>query len=112
MSRLRQLVVAASLAALSHAASAAFGGLFVFGDSLSDSGNDALAIGVDAAQVITGNTYIPNKPYASGQFSNGNVWVLYPMAPAPGQRWVPLAWIALGLIGTAVQLGVTANRRS
>jgi len=75
MSRLRQLVVAASLAALSHAASAAFGGLFVFGDSLSDSGNDALAIGVDAAQVITGNTYIPNKPYASGQFSNGNVWV-------------------------------------
>jgi phospholipase/lecithinase/hemolysin len=77
MSRLRQLVVAASLAALSHAASAAFGGLFVFGDSLSDSGNDALvpAIGIDAAQVITGNTYIPNKPYASGQFSNGDVWV-------------------------------------
>jgi len=75
MSRLRQLFVAASLAALSHAASAAFGGLFVFGDSLSDSGNDALAIGVDAAQVITGNGYIPSKPYASGQFSNGDVWV-------------------------------------
>jgi len=71
---LRQLVVAASLAALSHA-SVAFGGLFVFGDSLSDSGNDALAIGANAAQVITGNTYIPSQPYASGQFTNGDVWV-------------------------------------
>jgi hypothetical protein len=40
------------------------------------------------------------------------VWVLYPLAPAPGQRWVPLAWIALGLIGTAVQLGITGTKRS
>jgi len=75
MSRLRQLVVAASLAACSHAASAGFAGLYVFGDSLSDSGNIALAIGADPAQVITGNTYIPSQPYASGQFTNGNVWV-------------------------------------
>ena len=75
MLRLRQLVVAASLAALSHAASAGFGGLYVFGDSLSDSGNDALAIGAAPLQVITGNAYIPSQPYASGQFTNGDVWV-------------------------------------
>jgi hypothetical protein len=43
--------------------------------------------------------------------SGGDVWILYPMTPAPGQRWVPIAWIGLGLIGTAVQLGVTARRR-
>ena len=29
----------------------------------------------------------------------GDVWVPYPMQPAPGQAWVPWAWIALGLIG-------------
>ena len=62
MLRLRQLVVAASLAALSHAASAGFNGLYVFGDSLSDSGNDALAIGAAPLQVITGNAYIPSQP--------------------------------------------------
>jgi Domain of unknown function (DUF4203) len=41
-----------------------------------------------------------------------DVWILYPMNPAPGQRWVPIAWLALGLIGTAVQLGLTARKRS
>ena len=39
----------------------------------------------------------------------GNVWVAYPLDPAPGQRWVPIVWILLGLIGTAVQLGWTAG---
>jgi outer membrane lipase/esterase len=73
--RLRQIVVAASLAACAHAASA-FGGLFVFGDSLSDSGNDAILVGSNPSQVITGNTYIPSQPYASGQFTNGNVWAV------------------------------------
>lgn len=40
-----------------------------------------------------------------------DVWVVYPLNPAPGQRWVPLAWVALGLIGTAVQLGWTGGER-
>jgi hypothetical protein len=43
--------------------------------------------------------------------SNGHVWILYPFEPAPGQRWVPLAWLALGAIGAIVQLGVTGRRR-
>src|SRR5439155_25070089 len=42
--------------------------------------------------------------------ANGDVWILYP-TPAPGQRWVPIAWIVLGLIGTTVQLGITARGR-
>jgi hypothetical protein len=41
----------------------------------------------------------------------GDVWILYPMTPAPGERWVPVALIALGLIGTVVQLSVTGRRR-
>jgi len=38
-------------------------------------------------------------------------WILYPLSPAPGQRWVPVAWVVLGVIGTAVQLGTTAKKR-
>jgi hypothetical protein len=41
----------------------------------------------------------------------GDVWILYPTAPAPGAGWVPIAWIALGLIGMSVQLGITGKKR-
>jgi uncharacterized protein DUF4203 len=40
-----------------------------------------------------------------------DVWILYPFTPASGARWVPIAWIVIGLIGTAMQLGVTGTRR-
>lgn len=41
----------------------------------------------------------------------GDPWILYPISPAPGQRWVPVVWILLGIIGTAVQLGITGKKR-
>jgi hypothetical protein len=40
-----------------------------------------------------------------------DAWILYPFSPAPGQRWVPIVWVVLGLAGTAVQLGVTGRKR-
>ena len=43
--------------------------------------------------------------------ATSEVWILYPMTPAPGQRWVPIAWVVLGLVGTGVQLGVTGRKR-
>jgi hypothetical protein len=43
--------------------------------------------------------------------ASADVWILYPMTPAPGRAWVPLAWIGVGLIGTAVQLGVTGRKK-
>lgn len=52
-----------------------FTGLFVFGDSLSDSGNNALVGGVNAGQVITGNAYVPLLPYGLGAYTNGQTWV-------------------------------------
>jgi outer membrane lipase/esterase len=55
-------------------ASAQFSQVFFFGDSLTDPGNVAGVIGSDPTQVITGNTYIPSRPYASNQFTNGDVW--------------------------------------
>lgn len=41
---------------------------------------------------------------ASSATERPDVWVLYPMNPAPGEIWVPIAWIVLGLIGVFVQL--------
>ena len=74
-----------ALAALGTSASAtvapAWSSLVVFGDSLSDGGNNSLLpfVGVDAGQVISGNTYIPSLTYAPAPgafstYSNGPVW--------------------------------------
>jgi hypothetical protein len=43
--------------------------------------------------------------------ASNNVWVAYPLDPAPGQRWVPLVWLALGAVGTCVQLWVTGGEK-
>lgn len=77
----RGLVFVAASASLLLAGSASAGpysAVYVFGDSVSDSGNVALAIGQPSGvpQSITGNGYIPDFPYfPSGRFSNGPVWV-------------------------------------
>ena len=42
--------------------------------------------------------------------ASGDVWVAYPLNPAPGQRWLPIAWIVLSLIGVGVQVGVTGGQ--
>ena len=70
MHHLKQLAIAAALAAsaASGAAAAPYTSIYAFGDSLSDVGNVFLATaGTPAAQ--------PLPPYADGQFSNGPVWV-------------------------------------
>lgn len=75
--RLTRLLAATVLAgvALSAASAHAFSSLVVFGDSLSDSGNNADLIGA-ANQTITDNFYIPVNPYAPfDAYTNGNVWV-------------------------------------
>jgi hypothetical protein len=43
--------------------------------------------------------------------SASNVWILYPTSPAPGYGWMPYAWVALGVAGMAVQLGIKGKRR-
>lgn len=43
--------------------------------------------------------------------TSGDVWVAYPLNPAPGQRWVPIVWIVLSLIGAGVQLGITGGEK-
>lgn len=54
---------------------AAYSSLFVFGDSLSDPGNNAAFIGSGSVPAdITSNIAVPHVPYVSGTYSNGNVW--------------------------------------
>jgi Domain of unknown function (DUF4203) len=36
--------------------------------------------------------------------SANDVWVVYPLDPAPGRSWLPIAWLALGVAGLVVQL--------
>ena len=40
-----------------------------------------------------------------------DVWILYPLAPAPNQRWVLAAWALAALIGTAVQLNFPGKKK-
>lgn len=61
--------------------------------------------------LVIGAIALSRGPGALRPAAANHVWILYPLDPAPGERWVPLAWVALGVIGTAVQLGVTGRRR-
>ena len=57
-------LVGALVVSLVSAQASAYSALYVFGDSLSDTGN---------VNIITGG--VPLPPYATGRFSNGPVWV-------------------------------------
>ena len=75
-------VVIALLSVAGAAQAGPYSSMVIFGDSLSDSGNNVLAISgfnpalipLGASQVITGDSYFGKIPYASGRYSNGPVW--------------------------------------
>jgi hypothetical protein len=43
--------------------------------------------------------------------TGGDVWVAYPLNPAPGQQWVLYVWIFLGMLGACVQVGITGGEK-
>lgn len=43
--------------------------------------------------------------------AEGNPWVVYPLNPAPGMRWLPWAWFLIGAFGTLVQMRWTGGER-
>jgi outer membrane lipase/esterase len=82
--RLFPAILACLLGMASIPATAApFTGLVVFGDSVSDSGNNALTFDnsitapgpTRTAVPIPSPTFVPTLPYASGRYSNGPVWI-------------------------------------
>ena len=71
-----------------------------------------IATGLSGAwTTIVGALALTGDRLAVEAAARNNVWLAYPMNPAPGQRWVVYAWLALGLTGVIVQLTVTARKR-
>jgi len=68
-------ILALGCLATATARASAYSALYTFGDSLSDSGNNAIVFAPDTTPVpISGNDFIPTFPYASGRYTNGPVW--------------------------------------
>ena len=61
--------------------------------------------------MIVGGLAIMGNRVAERAAAAGNVWILYPFTPAPGQRWVIVAWLLLGVMGLGVQTGVTGRNK-
>jgi hypothetical protein len=61
--------------------------------------------------MIVGGLALAGNRAAERAAAGGNVWILYPFTPAPGQRWVTVAWFVLGVMGLAVQTGVTGRKK-
>ena len=61
--------------------------------------------------MIVGAMALVGDRAARAAAAANDVWVLYPLDPAPGQEWVPFAWLALGAVGAGVQLGITGGEK-
>jgi len=61
--------------------------------------------------MIVGAMALVGDPAARAAAVSGNVWVVYPLDPAPARQWLPIVWVVLGAIGTGVQLGITGGEK-
>jgi len=61
--------------------------------------------------MIVGGMALLGNRTALRAAASGDVWVAYPLNPAPGQQWVPYVWIALSLTGAVVQLWATGGEK-
>ena len=60
--------------------------------------------------IIVGALALTGNRVALDAAARNNVWLAYPV-PEPGNYWLLLAWIALGVTGVIVQLAITAKGR-
>jgi Domain of unknown function (DUF4203) len=59
--------------------------------------------------IVVGALALSGNRVALDATAHNNVWLAYPMNPAPGQRWIVFVWLALGIAGAVVQLTITAK---
>ena len=59
--------------------------------------------------IIVGGLALSGQRLTLDAAARNNVWLAYPMNPAPGQYWVLIVWIALGAVGVIVQLALTGG---
>ena len=62
--------------------------------------------------MILGGLALAGDRVAARTAHSQPVWILYPTAASTGPEWVTIAWVALGVVGAAVQLGITGRKRS
>lgn len=61
--------------------------------------------------LLVGAMAVLGDPTALAAAAAGDVWVAYPLNPAPEKAWLPWVWLLLGLVGTGVQMGWTAGEK-
>jgi len=54
--------------------------------------------------MLVGGLALLGDRAAQAAASRTDVWVLYPLDPAPEHAWLPFAWVGLGLVGLVAQL--------
>jgi hypothetical protein len=54
--------------------------------------------------LLVGALALAGDAAAQAAATASDVWVVYPLDPAPGRRWVPVAWLALAATGMIVQV--------
>ena len=59
--------------------------------------------------IIVGALAVMGSRVAVDAAARNNVWLAYPMNPAPGNYWILLVWLGLGVAGAFVQLSITAK---
>ena len=60
---------------------------------------------------IVGALALTGDRVAADAAARSDVWLVYPLDPAPGQRWVIFVWLALGAAGLIAQLAFTADNK-
>jgi hypothetical protein len=59
--------------------------------------------------IIVGALALTGSGAPADASARTKVWLAYPMNPAPGNYWILLAWLALGVTGVFVQLAFTGK---
>jgi hypothetical protein len=58
---------------------------------------------------VVGGLALAGSRVAGQAAARNDLWLAYPVNPAPGQRWVLALWLVMGIVGVLVQVGVTAG---
>ena len=61
--------------------------------------------------ILLGVVALMERSSVAARPRGDNVFILYPTMPVNGASWMPIAWIVLGLVGTAVQLAITGRKK-
>jgi hypothetical protein len=61
--------------------------------------------------MIAAGVAIMGAEHITAATHTSDPWIFYPLDPLPSAKWVPMAWIVLGIVGAIVQLSLPSLRR-